>query len=158
MQTNIMGRIMKKILEIDHLNFSVAPKSLDEIAQKEHLEAKKFIEFEASVLHRDRGKLIRDLDIEFDVRRALSLLEDFNSSDVRISCRNGQVEISGFVDNRRALQRVSAIAGKTKGVRDVTLKLRVQSGINRKPVEGFYAKAEPNSKSLPDSYFSAEMH
>lgn len=67
-----------------------------------------------------------DASIARKVKEALLKARNLRIFDLVVECENGNVTLSGYIDSHSTHKRVTAIAEKIRGVRHVTIKLKVR--------------------------------
>ncbi len=75
---------------------------------------------------RSTGAYIDDKSISTKVKTQLAADSLTNAMQIQVETYNGVVQLSGFVDNERTVERAEEIAQNVKGVKEVDNALKVR--------------------------------
>lgn len=73
------------------------------------------------------GEYIDDSVITTRVKSAFVQDEQVNALDIKVQTYKGRVQLSGFADDPKAIERAETIARKTPGVKSVANDIRLKS-------------------------------
>ncbi|MEO6825599.1 MAG: BON domain-containing protein [Nitrosospira sp.] len=74
------------------------------------------------------GEAVDDNTLASTIRAALLADPDVKNLDVKIEAHNGEVMLSGFVDNQAEMDRVIMFAWMAEGIKKVDNKMSLKSG------------------------------
>ena len=74
------------------------------------------------------GSYAKDKEIAGKIKTALYADPVVKGTQIEVNCLNGEVQLSGFVDNQQAKERAEQIASTTKGVTTVHNSILLPTG------------------------------
>jgi hyperosmotically inducible periplasmic protein len=74
------------------------------------------------------GEAVDDNTLASTIRAALLADPDVKNLDVKIEAHNGEVMLSGFVDNQAEMDRIIMFAWMAEGIKKVDNKMSLKSG------------------------------
>jgi Flp pilus assembly secretin CpaC len=103
-------------------------------------------------MQHERSASPADLSLEREVAKAFAQIQQsLGLSEFKVSSRNGEVTLSGFVENQSAVQRALAVAEKVKDVKAVIMKLKLRPTEDTKDPDALARQARNNTTASPHS-------